>query len=324
MIEEVDFSIPLNQIASDYWFEEGETDWVLKSSKTPIKPKGNLEKYLGYNDTKRLPVLYREFLEILRTFFSFTPPLDEKDWLEILDKESPKYNELVATQVMGRIVDHAKEFGMGWMKPVKSKVLNDAGIGQGGVRVPYLAYQIKKDDDWEMDVYPNEPTLKNIVSQAMIMYEALEWNYEEWASDDVFTTYFNKLAQPKMTATPQGIILSCEGYWECLWLSFSMDSRRLHASKCGFCHAPVIKVNKAKFCNDLCRSRFNNQRYREEKKKIQKQDIKELSKNLAKIEEELSTFEKQINKKSKSKAKLEEALKNLEKAVKEAKKIEGK
>ena len=29
---------------------------------------------------------------------------------------------------MGRIVDHAKEFGMGWMKPIKSKVLNDAGI----------------------------------------------------------------------------------------------------------------------------------------------------------------------------------------------------
>ena len=323
MIEEVDFSIPLNQIASNYWFEEEESDWVLKSSKTPIKPKSNLQKSMGLVDNKKLPTLYREFLEILRTFFSFTPPLDEKEWLEILDKESPRYSEIVATQVMGRIVDHAKQYGMGWMKPVKSKVLNDAGI-TGGVRVPYLAYQVKKNDDWEMDVYPNEPTLKNIVSQAMIMYEALEWNYDEWASDDVFTTYFNKLAQPRMTATPQGIILSCEGYWECLWLSFSMDSRRLHASKCGFCNAPVIKVNKAKFCNDLCRSRFNNQRYREEKKKLEHSKIKDLNKSLAQIEDELTKVEKQMSKKTKSKAKLEEAIKKLEKAVNEAKKIKDK
>ena len=69
MIEEVDFSIPLNQIASNYWFEEEESDWVLKSSKTPIKPKSNLQKSMGLVDNKKLPTLYREFLEILRTFF---------------------------------------------------------------------------------------------------------------------------------------------------------------------------------------------------------------------------------------------------------------
>ena len=68
-----------------------------------------------------------------------------------------------------------------------------------------------------MDVYPNEPTLKNIVSQAMIMYEALEWNYDEWASDDVFTTYFNKQVQPRITEnTDKRIITFSEGYWECL------------------------------------------------------------------------------------------------------------
>ena len=62
-----------------------------------------------------------------------------------------------------------------------------------------------------------------------------------------------------------------------------MDSRRLHAeAKCGFCNAPVIKVNKAKFCNDFIRSRVNNQRYREEKKKLRTlTKIKDLNKSLA-------------------------------------------
>lgn len=315
MIEEVDFSIPTNRIATDYWFEEEDNTWVLKASKKHIKEDGYIHKYIGYNDQAKLSNLYRAFLGILKPFYSLTPPIDQEHWLEVLDKESPKYSEEVATVVMGRIVDHAKEFGLGWFKPTKSKVLNDAGI-TGGVKVPYFAYQIKQDEACEGNIYPNEPTLRNIVEHALIMYEGLEWNYDEWIQDDLFTTYFNQLGQPKMTATPEGLIIKCEGYWECVWLSFSMDSKRVHATKCLYCSAPVIKNKRAKFCNDLCRSRYNNERYRQEKK--EQRDIKALAKNLENIKQKLSEVENQVSDEAKSKAELQEAVTYLEKAIKVA------
>jgi len=252
---EIRYQIKTRNISQKYFFEREGDDFILKAKNKPTnRYKGALKETGMLFDESDIP-LYQEFLSILQPLS--THGVLRLNWLDVCNPTSKKYDEQIASEVMNAVINHASIYGMAFHPRPASKVLKSFG---NGMFIPEVAYVTGANGKMISDVYPRQATLRNILLHAHVLYDSLTFTKEQFLEDDILTTYFNQLGQPKIVAYPAGLSIWVEGYWESVWFSYSTDKRRLHAGYCEYCEAPVIKTKKAGFCDNKCKSAYHNNR----------------------------------------------------------------
>ena len=252
---EIRYQIKTRNISQKYFFETAGDDFILKPKNKPTnRYKGALKEAGMLFDESDTP-LYQEFLSILQPLS--THGVFRLNWLDVCNPTSKKYDEQIASEVMNAVINHASIYGMAFHPRPASKVFKSFG---NGMFIPEVAYVTGANGKMISDVYPRQATLRNILLHAHVLYDSLTFTKEQFLEDDILTTYFNQLGQPKIVAYPAGLSIWVEGYWESVWFSYSTDKRRLHAGYCEYCEAPVIKTKKAGFCDNKCKSAYHNNR----------------------------------------------------------------
>ena len=255
---EIRYQIKTRNISQKYFFEREGDDFILKAKNKPTnRYKGALKEAGMLFDESDTP-LYQEFLSILQPLS--THGVFSLNWLDVCNPTSEKYDEQIASEVMNAVINHASIYGMAFHPRPASKVFKSFG---NGMFIPEVAYVTGANGKMISDVYPRQATLRNILLHAHVLYDSLTFTKEQFLEDDVLTTYFNQLGQPKIVAYPAGLSIWVEGYWESVWFSYSTDKRRLHAGYCKYCEAPVIKTKKAGFCDNKCKSAYHNNKYKD-------------------------------------------------------------
>ena len=167
--------------------------------------------------------MWTEFIEILVPFFD--AKINPNNFLESLNEPSPLFNEGVKQEIKNRIMHFCNQLGFDYEMQVFSK---DVG-------------------------HRLEPTIQNIVTEALMLYEAIPFTGQEMLEDDLYVEKVNQ-SNLKMILTEQGYLFFVIGFWDVIWRGFSFDPKRAFTKTCKRCTKPFVgETTKRKFCSDTCK-----------------------------------------------------------------------
>ena len=167
--------------------------------------------------------MWSDFIEILVPYFD--AKINPNNFLESLNESSPLFNEGVKQEIKDRIIHFCNQLGF----------------------------------DYEMQVFSKdvrqrlEPTIQNIVTEALMLYEAIPFTGQEMLEDDLYVGKVNQ-SSLKMILTEEGYLFFVTGFWDVIWRGFSFDPKRAFTKTCKRCTKPFVgETTKRKFCSDTCK-----------------------------------------------------------------------
>ena len=167
--------------------------------------------------------MWSDFIEILVPYFD--AKINPNNFLESLNESSPLFNGGVKQEIKNRIMHFCNQLGFDYEMQVFSKDVS--------LRL--------------------EPTIQNIVTEALMLYEAIPFTAQEMLEDDLYVGKVNQ-SSLKMILTEQGYMFFVTGFWDVIWRGFSFDPKRAFTKTCKRCTKPFVgETTKRKFCSDTCK-----------------------------------------------------------------------
>ena len=196
---------------------------------------GFLASNEGYTHRKVEDNFWSEFIKILDPIFNagiYPTYLNET-----IDQDSEFYNEEITNEIKVLILNFVNEFGFDFNNQV-----------------------------WTNNIeVRHESTLQNICMEAFMLHTAIAMNMEDLLDDGAYAEKINQ-SYLKVVLEDDGYTMWILGFWDCIWRSFSLDSKRSNAKLCKRCNKPFIaKSTKRTHCSDNCKWKEWDDRQKAEK-----------------------------------------------------------